>query len=91
MVEADASRARRLKDKGTPILFGDAANSEILGTTRLDRARALVVTVPDDTAALMVVAAARRQVPSPTLHIIARASSWEGARHLKDAGATDIG
>lgn len=90
VVEADASRARRLQERGTPVLFGDAANSEILGTVALDRARALVVTVPDDSAALMVVAAARRRVPSPSLHIIARASTWEGARHLKDAGATDI-
>lgn len=90
VVEVDASRAKRLQERGTPVLFGDAANSEILGTTALDRARALVVTVPDDAAALMVVRAARRRVPSPSLHIIARASTWEGALHLKDAGATDI-
>jgi monovalent cation:H+ antiporter-2, CPA2 family len=88
VVESDAIRAKRLQEKGTPVLFGDAANSEILGTTALDRARALVVTVPDDTSALMVVRAARRRVPS--LHIIARASTWEGALHLKEAGATDI-
>ncbi len=90
VVEADASRARRLQESGTPVVFGDAANSEILGTTALDRARALVVTLPDDAAALMVVAAARRRVSSPSLHIIARASTREGARHLKEAGATDI-
>ncbi len=48
------------------------------------------MTVPDDSAALTVVRATRRSVPSPSLHIIARASTWEGARHLKDAGATDV-
>ncbi len=90
VVESDASRVKRLQEKGAPVLFGDAANSEILGTTALDRARALVVTVPDDSAALTVVRATRRSVPSPSLHIIARASTWEGARHLKDAGATDV-
>jgi CPA2 family monovalent cation:H+ antiporter-2 len=90
VVESDASRAKRLQEKGTPVLFGDAANSEILDTTRLDRARTLVVTVPDDSAALTVVRASRRRVPSPSLHIIARASTWEGARHLKEAGATDV-
>jgi CPA2 family monovalent cation:H+ antiporter-2 len=90
VVEADASRARQLQKAGTPVVFGDAANSEILGTTALDRARALVVTVPDDAAALMVVTAARRRVPSPSLHVITRASTWEGALRLKDAGATDV-
>jgi CPA2 family monovalent cation:H+ antiporter-2 len=89
VVEADASRARRLEEKGTPVVFGDAANSEILNATALDRARALVVTVPDDAAALMVVTAARRRAP-PSLHIITRASTWDGALLLKDAGATDI-
>jgi len=90
VVEADAGRARRLQEKGIPVLFGDAANSEILGATALARARALVVTVPDDAAALTVVTAARRLVPSPSLHVITRASTWEGALCLKDAGATDI-
>ncbi|MGH9319513.1 MAG: cation:proton antiporter [Vicinamibacteria bacterium] len=88
VVEADASRARRLQELGTPVLFGDAANSEILSFAGLGRAHALVVTIPDDTAALMVVTAARHRAPS--LRIITRASTWEGARHLKDAGATDI-
>jgi CPA2 family monovalent cation:H+ antiporter-2 len=90
VVESDASRVKRLQEQGTRVLFGDAANSEILDVTALDRARALVVTVPDDTAALMVVRTARRRVPSPSLRIIARASTWDGARHLKDAGATDV-
>ncbi|HJS74437.1 MAG TPA: cation:proton antiporter, partial [Vicinamibacteria bacterium] len=90
VVESDASRVKRLQEQGARVLFGDAANSEILGITALDRARALVVTVPDDSAAIMVVRAARRRVPSPSLHIVARASTWEGARHLKDAGATDV-
>ncbi|HEY7698872.1 MAG TPA: NAD-binding protein, partial [Vicinamibacteria bacterium] len=88
VVESDASRARHLCDLGAAVLFGDAANSEILSNTALERARALVVTVPDDTAALTIVNAARNRAPS--LRIITRASTGEGAHRLKDAGATDI-
>ncbi len=33
VVESDANRVKRLQEKGAPVLFGDAANSEILGTT----------------------------------------------------------
>ena len=46
------------------------------------------MTVPDDTAAMMIVGPVRRRAPS--LHIITRASTWEGGRRLKEAGATDV-
>jgi CPA2 family monovalent cation:H+ antiporter-2 len=88
VVESDANRARRLVELGIPVLFGDAANSEILSHAALERARALVVTVPDDTAALMIVSASHRRAPS--LPVIARASSWEGAQLLSRAGAAEV-
>jgi K+:H+ antiporter len=88
VVEADAARTKRLQQLGIPVLFGDAANSEILSHTALPRARSLVVTVGDDISALMVVKAARRIAPD--LQIIVRASTWDGARRLKVAGATAV-
>jgi CPA2 family monovalent cation:H+ antiporter-2 len=88
VVESDTTRTKRLRQLGIPVLFGDAANSEILSHAGLERARALVVTVPDDAAALTIVTTARRRAPD--LHIISRASTWEGGRHLKDAGATAV-
>jgi monovalent cation:H+ antiporter-2, CPA2 family len=88
VVESDVARAKRLQQLGIPVLFGDAANSEILSHAGLERARALAITVPDDAAALTIVAAARRLAPD--LHVITRASTWEGARHLQDVGATAI-
>jgi monovalent cation:H+ antiporter-2, CPA2 family len=88
VVEADVNRTRRLRELGIPVIFGDAANSEILDHVALERARALVVTVPDDTAAMMIVGAVRRRALSP--RIITRASTWEGGRRLKEAGATDV-
>jgi CPA2 family monovalent cation:H+ antiporter-2 len=88
VVEVDVTRSKRLQQLGIPVLFGDAANSEILSHAGLERARALVITVPDDAAALAIVTTARRLAPD--LHIITRASTWEGSRHLRDAGATAV-
>ncbi len=88
VVESDVTRAKRLQELRIPVLFGDAANSEVLSHAGLERARAVAITVPDDAAALTIVATARQLAPD--LHVITRASTWEGARHLKDVGATAI-
>jgi CPA2 family monovalent cation:H+ antiporter-2 len=88
VVESDVTRAKRLQELGIPVLFGDAANSEIVSHAGLERARAVAITVPDDAAALTIVATARQLAPD--LPVITRASTWEGARHLKDVGATAI-
>lgn len=42
----------------------------------------------DDTAALLIAVAGRRLAPS--LHIIARASTWKSARRLAEAGVSEI-
>lgn len=88
VVEADASRAEELQKHGVPVLFGDASNSEILDHAGLDRARALVVTIPDEAAAGLTVAGARRL--APTLPIVARATTQKGIRHLAELGANDV-
>ena len=54
----------------------------------LERARALVITLPDDAAALAVVDDGATHAPE--LHIVARASTWEGARRLAHDGADDV-
>src|SRR5262249_37764139 len=59
VVESDAATVEELQARGVPVLFGDAANSAILDHAGLTRARALVVTIPDDPAAGLAVAAAR--------------------------------
>jgi len=88
VVESDAVRADELRAQGVPVLFGDAANSEILSHASLEKARALVVTVPDGAAAGLVVAGARRIAPQ--LPIVARATSPAGVKHLAGLGAQDV-
>ncbi len=74
--------------QGVPTLVGDAANSDVLTYANLPHARALVVTVPDEAAAELIVAAARDIAPA--LPIIARASTRSGVSRLAQLGAQDV-
>jgi CPA2 family monovalent cation:H+ antiporter-2 len=88
IVERDAARATELQGHGVATLFGDAANSEVLTHAGLGHARALVITVPDETSAELIVAAARDLAPA--LPIIARAATAAGVRRVADLGAQDV-
>jgi monovalent cation:H+ antiporter-2, CPA2 family len=88
VVEADPARLDKLRELGVPVLYGDASSSEILDHAGLDRARAVVITLPDDAAALAVAVTVKKD--SPDLKIVARASTWDGARRLKAAGVDDV-
>jgi len=73
---------------GVPTLFGDASNSDILQHAALDKARALVITLPDEAASVTVVTTARQVAPN--LPIIARAVTEEGVTRLSQLGASDV-
>ncbi|MBE7553032.1 MAG: cation:proton antiporter [Anaerolineales bacterium] len=88
IVELDAGRLAEFEQQGIPTLFGDAANSEVLTHAGLERARALVVTVPNEAAAEIIVASAHEMAPQ--LPIIARAATRPGVERLAILGAQDV-
>ncbi|MCC7353932.1 MAG: cation:proton antiporter [Anaerolineae bacterium] len=88
VIESNVERVEALNRLGTPTLFGDAANSEVLTYAGLDRARALVVTLPEETSSELVVVTARDL--APTLPIIARAATTEGVMRLAQLGVQDV-
>lgn len=88
VVDATATRIEDLDAQGVPTLFGDAANSEVLQHAGLDRARLLVITIPEEETAGVIVAAARDQAPQ--LPIIARAATSAGVKHLALLGAQQV-
>ncbi|MCC6805345.1 MAG: cation:proton antiporter, partial [Anaerolineae bacterium] len=88
IVEADATKVAELERAGVPVLMGDAANSELLQYAALHQARALVVTLPDEAAAEIVVAAVHQL--RPELPIIVRASTRTGVSRLIELGAHDV-
>lgn len=76
------------RDRALPVFFGDAARNELLERLGTGKARALVVAVDDDRAAMRLVAGARRAWPD--LPIFARARDTDHARDLVRAGATAV-
>jgi CPA2 family monovalent cation:H+ antiporter-2 len=88
VVESDPGILSKLQSLKIPVLYGDAANSEILQHAGLGAARLLVITVPDDVSAHAMVATARKCAPN--IRILSRASSWQGGRRLLDAGVAHI-
>ena len=88
VIENDAEHITELNNCGIPTLYGDAGNSEVLNNANLESARTLVSTIPDDTSAMLVVAAAREI--NPSLPILARAASMEGISQLTRLGASQV-
>lgn len=88
VIESDVERVDALNADNIITLYGDAANSEVITHAHLDRARALLVTVANESASAMIVAAARRL--NPELPIIARASTEEGVHDLSALGANHV-
>jgi CPA2 family monovalent cation:H+ antiporter-2 len=85
VIDSRIERIERLSKRGVATLLGDAANSDILTHAGLERARLLVVTLPEEAATELTVAAARDLAPK--LPIIARAATRTGVKRLAGLGA----
>ncbi len=67
---------------------GDATHEDVLENARVNQARALIATTPNDADNVFVVLTARSI--NPNLTIISRASEFESQMKLKRAGATNV-
>jgi len=85
VIESDIERIATLNERRIPAFYGDASSSEVITHAHLERAKALVCTTPDETAALMIVTAAKDL--NPKLMILTRAATEAGVKHLAAAGA----
>jgi monovalent cation:H+ antiporter-2, CPA2 family len=83
------SRVIEARGKGLPVFFGDATRPEVLKAAGVARARAVVVTLDDEAAALRAVQNIRREF-GPDLEIFCRARDKKHQMLLKAAGATAI-
>lgn len=86
-VDHDPRVVRRLREEGGTGLLGSADNPVILDHAGLDRARVLVVAVPDMLAARQIVDYARRGWPR--LDIVARTHSADEVRELNVRGVNE--
>jgi CPA2 family monovalent cation:H+ antiporter-2 len=87
-LDLDADHVAQQRSKGRPVFYGDASRLDILKRTRIDQARALVVTMDNANAADHIVRAVREYAPD--LPIYARARDGTHARRLLKHGASEV-
>ncbi|MFN8548259.1 MAG: cation:proton antiporter [Candidatus Eisenbacteria bacterium] len=88
VIDSDPARVEELRREGVPVLFGDAANSEILRHAGLERAKAVVVGTADEATTALAVAAAKDLAPQAFL--LARAATPAGMQLLSRLGAHEV-
>ncbi len=87
-IENDAKLIAHQRKAGVPLVFGDASRPELLRKLRIDRARAVVLTMDHTAAAIHAVQGIRRLMPM--MRIIARARDEKHALLLREAGASVV-
>ena len=88
LIEEIRPAAQQARNAGIEVIYGNAADSDILEAANIPGARCLLVAIPDAFEGGQVVAQAR--VLNRVLPIIARSHSDEETEHLKKHGATKV-
>jgi CPA2 family monovalent cation:H+ antiporter-2 len=88
VIEYNPEIARGLRDRGVPVIYGDAANPVVLEHAHLKGARLLAILMPDTTAAELTTRHARSL--NPRLDIVARGGGVGDIDRLRLAGATEV-
>lgn len=88
VIEDDLHLVREITRQGITAVYGDASYRAILEAAQVDRARLVVVALPDAGATRAVVLNARRA--NPTAPILARVAREEYDERVRQAGATAI-
>jgi CPA2 family monovalent cation:H+ antiporter-2 len=88
IVEANIETVRRERAAGVPIIFGDAAQTDLLQHVSVELARVLVVAVSDLVATAAIVDTARGL--NESLHILVRTRYLKEVDHLDRLGADEI-
>jgi len=84
VIEQNLRFAERLRQEGVPVIYGDAAWPEVFEAAGPDRARLLVIAVPEKSAVRRILAEAR--AINPKLDVVARTHSRDEAEWLKRHG-----
>ncbi|PKN31243.1 MAG: potassium transporter KefB, partial [Deltaproteobacteria bacterium HGW-Deltaproteobacteria-20] len=88
ILEMNPDTVRRERDKGEPILFGDASQTAVLEHINVSKARILAVVISDPAAIGRIVATARTQ--NPALHIVVRTRFVSEIEPLLQLGAQEV-
>jgi CPA2 family monovalent cation:H+ antiporter-2 len=88
ILEMNPDTVRRERDRGEPILYGDASQGAVLEHINVARARILAVVISDPAAIGRIVATARAS--NPALHIVVRTRFVSEIEPLMQLGAHEV-
>ncbi|MCS7027796.1 MAG: NAD-binding protein [Bacteroidia bacterium] len=88
VIENSEKIIKQLQDEQKPYIEGDATDEEILKQARIDTAKAIITTLPEDADNVFVVLTARSL--RKDILIISRASGENSEAKLKRAGADNV-
>lgn len=88
VIEYHPEVVRMLRERGVPVIYGDAANPVVLDHAHLETAVLLAVLVPDSNTAELATRYARQR--HPRLDIVTRAAAPSDLEQLLAAGATEV-
>jgi Kef-type potassium/proton antiporter, CPA2 family (TC 2.A.37.1) len=88
VMEAEHRAFEALKDRGVPVIYGDATQRAVLEAAHPGQARLLMVTVPAFSVVRQVVELTRSLAPD--LGIVARADGMEQMRRMRELGANQV-
>jgi monovalent cation:H+ antiporter-2, CPA2 family len=84
IIDLDYRRIEEAKEKGYPVIFGDASEPVVLQAASIGQACLILITTPDILTTQMLVDHVRQE--NPTVHIVARASGIEQMQMLHEQG-----
>ena len=85
VVEASRDIAEKQRQRGLPVIYGDATRPEVMAHAHLERARLVIVAAPDAYQARAILALSFQL--NPALEVLVRTHSDEERRFLEDMGA----
>jgi K+:H+ antiporter len=88
LIEFDDRRVQQARIAGLPVIYGDASQPVVLEAAAINRARAILVTVPAFPDVRAIVATTRQL--QPDLPVIARADGGEAVRELYALGIEEV-
>ncbi|MBS0011099.1 MAG: cation:proton antiporter [Bacteroidales bacterium] len=88
VIELNAQTVKAEKQKGIPVLFGDASNVHILETARLIHARAVVIAISDPVATKRIISNIR--MISQSVYLLVRTRYVHETDELIALGADDV-
>ncbi len=84
VIESDRNLTERIRRNGETVIYGDASREAVIAAAHPDRARLLIVTIPDSYVARQVIRQAQKA--NPSVEIVVRTHSDEEARLMAKMG-----